>query len=396
MKTAYGLLAGLWFLAPTMDAAINVYLTEAPDYGWFCGCFGTATGNLMGYWDRHGFSNFYTGPTGGGIAPLDSQSLNEGIRSLWASRAGFDGRPPDLYGHQDDYYLDFENTGPDPYILAGRPEHAPDCLGDFIGLSQNKWSNLNGECAGNIDGYAFCYWDYTGAKRVNFVPPPENGQPVRDIPSGLKAWTEYRGETCEVFSQLADVNYETPVGQGFTFADLKAEIDAGYPVFMFLQAPFPKARVMGTMTNANPNVHGMVAYGYYITDSGMNFVRLRDSWEGGDNRFIAWTGEAWAPDLPLRGVIGYHPLPKIKTISVEAGVLTLTWSGPESVLYDAFYGTATFLHWYMVECSTTLDPASFAPVAIATTNHVLSINLPKNQLGYFRVRLARPDEIPPP
>ena len=42
-------------------AAVNVMLTEVPDYSWQYGCFGTASGNLMGYWDRHGLPNLYTG-----------------------------------------------------------------------------------------------------------------------------------------------------------------------------------------------------------------------------------------------------------------------------------------------------------------------------------------------
>src|SRR3954466_12930886 len=90
-------------------AATNVNIRDVPDYAWYAGCFGTASGNLMGYWDRHGFPNFYTGPTNGGEAPLNSDGLNEGIRSLWASLGGFDGRPADQPGHLDDYWENFEN-----------------------------------------------------------------------------------------------------------------------------------------------------------------------------------------------------------------------------------------------------------------------------------------------
>src|ERR1051325_11116601 len=109
----------------------NVGIVDVPDYSWFAGCFGTASGNLMGYWDRHGFPNFYTGPTGGGLAPLNNYGGNVGIESLWVSKAGFDGRPADQPGHADDYwlYLDqvnysYESTVPDPYVTAGRAEHA--------------------------------------------------------------------------------------------------------------------------------------------------------------------------------------------------------------------------------------------------------------------------------
>src|SRR5690349_3576575 len=85
-------------------AAENVMITDVPDYDWYAGCWGTAAGNLMGYWDRHGLPDFYTGPTGGGLAPLNTVGANEGIRSMWASKAGFDGRPNDQPGHTDDYW----------------------------------------------------------------------------------------------------------------------------------------------------------------------------------------------------------------------------------------------------------------------------------------------------
>src|SRR5688500_7174287 len=85
----------------------NVRIMDTPDYAWHAGCFGTAAGNLMGYWDRHGFPIFYTGPTSGGVAPLNNYGENEGINSMWASRAGFDSRPADQPGHIDDYWDNF-------------------------------------------------------------------------------------------------------------------------------------------------------------------------------------------------------------------------------------------------------------------------------------------------
>ena len=141
----------------------DVYLLGTPDYDWFAGCFGTASGNLMGYWDRHGLPDFYTGPTAGGVAPLDSYGANVGIRSMWVSQAGLDGRPANKPGHMDDYWdyqpgtspPGYESTATDPYILANRAEHEPDCIGDFIGLNQKKWTNLNSECDGNINAYSF-------------------------------------------------------------------------------------------------------------------------------------------------------------------------------------------------------------------------------------------------
>lgn len=186
------LACGFLALAQRVPAQTYVQLVDVPDYTWYAGCFGTATGNLMGYWDRHGMDDFYTGPTAGGVAPLDTWSAaNKGIRSMWASKAGVDGRPSAQPGHIDDYWVNYqtdnnysyESTAADPYITAARTEHAPDCIGDFIGLSQKKWTNLGGECDGNIDAYSYSFWDKTGQRRNNYSFTNTTGQYIPDIQS---------------------------------------------------------------------------------------------------------------------------------------------------------------------------------------------------------------------
>ncbi|MCI0352439.1 MAG: hypothetical protein L0Z53_23730, partial [Acidobacteriales bacterium] len=218
----------------SLRADSDVYLLGVPDYQWYAGCFGTACGNLMGYWDRHGLPDFYTGPTAGGIAPLDDHGANVSIRSLWASKMGVDGL--EQFGHIDDYWVLYESTAPDPYVTAGRVEHAPDCIGDFIGLSQKKWVNMAGECDGNIDAYSFVYWDLKGKRRTNYLPDTNAGSAV-DIQSGLREWTRWRGYDANVFTQLAEasVNPNNTATNGFTYEDIKAEINAGYPLLVFLQ-----------------------------------------------------------------------------------------------------------------------------------------------------------------
>lgn len=346
------------FLAlPSSRSDQNIFLAEVPDYSWFAGCFGTSGGNLIGYWDRHGFPGFYTGPTAGGVAPLNSVGANRAIRSLWASQAGLDGRPADQPGHIDDYWTFFEDdtsysyesTEPDPYVLLGRPEHPPDCLGDFMGASQNKWDDLDGECSGNIDAFGFNFWDKTGARRWNFTPPVQNGEPVRDIQSGLRLWTESRGESAHVFSQLADFNPNIPPGTGFTFEDLKAEIDAGYPVMLFLQNPDQLSRNLDGMPRANPRVHAMIAYGYAETDAGGQAVRYRTSWADGDNSWAPWGSQTWETLLTLRGVIGYRPLPRITSVQRQPEGIRVTWNGPLSSRVDALAGAQTTVHSYVLE-----------------------------------------------
>lgn len=379
-----------------LSAVENVLLTGVPDYSWYGGCFGTAGGNLMGYWDRHGFPDFYTGPTNGGVSPLDSDGENHSVRSLWASRAGLDGRPADKPGHIDDYWvlyqdetaLSYESTDEDPYLKVGRAEHPPDCISDFIGASQNKWTNLVGEHAGNIDAYAVTYWEPTGAKRVNFVPPPEDALEVRDLPSGLRAWTRFRGNHCGVFSQLADFVPGLAPGAGFAFEALKAEIDAGYPVMLYLQNHDEVFRSFPGMERANPNVHGMLAYGYVVLDSGEQIVRYKTSWGGsGDNSLRLWSTDIWEAQLQLKGVIGYHPFPQIKEVTRAGDVLTLNWHGPASEWKDLTTGDVRMVHRYVVEQANSLNPDDFAPVTEPTTEMEMSIPDCCGEATFFRVRL---------
>lgn len=389
------------FAAERANAQRWVYLTEVPDYDWYAGCFGTASGNMAGYWDRHGMTNFYSGPTGGGVAPLTSRGVNVGIQSLFASKAGVDGRPTTQYGHIDDYYTGGngntynQSTAPDPYLVAGRAEHTPDCIGDFIGLNQNKWTNMASECDGNIDAYSFVFWDKTGKKRVNYSHTNTSGQYIPDIQSGYKAWARYRGYDAEVFTQLSDFNPERTTGAGFTYEDVKAEIDAGYPVLCFLQVQgvFSRdSRIFGqnnpAMLKANPEIHGVMIYGYIedVPEVGAaRGVLIRTSWGSGDNNIMEWSANNWLGLYPPRGVIGFHPRPKIISMTRNDGNITIAWDGPSSQVYDNFAGTTTNVHRYQLERATTLNPANFTSEGAVTTTRTVTI--PDIGQAFYRLRL---------
>ena len=402
VSTAALLCAAAQFQSP---AGESVIITEVPDYSWYAGCFGTASGNLMGYWDAHGFPNFYTGPTANGVAPLVTTGANAGIRSLWVSEAGFDGRPIDQPGHIDDYWDNFdpfnENAGyesaaVDPYVVAGRKEHTPDCICDFMGSSQNKWADLDGECNGNINAFSFNFWDKKGVRRENFTPI-QNGMQIPDIQSGWRAWTQFRGNRADVFSQLAEhaVNPNAPAGTGFTFADLKAEIDAGYPFMLFLQNPNEFNRTVLGVPHENPLVHGMIAYGYVVTDDGAQYVRYRTSWGSGDFSFAQWGSQQFEVNLSLRGVVGFHPLPQIKSVTPGAAGVDIEWDGPSSTLEDMNTGATTQVHWYVVEKSTTLDPESFQAVTQPSTELQAAVPSAGEAHEFFRVRLVAPPASTP-
>lgn len=394
LTLAVGVASGLAMLTPPRAPALeNVYLTGVPDYEWHMGCFGTATGNLIGFWDRHGLASFYTGPTANGVAPLLSFGQNSGIRSLWASAAGIDGRPINSPGHADDYYRAYEDTGPDPYAAAGRAEHVADCIGDFIGLNQRKWNDLGGECAGNIDGYSFNFFDRKGLRRDNHAPRDTQGRRIPDIQSGLREWAAWRGFTADTFSQLTDFNPDIPAGNGFTFAELKAEIDAGYPVLLFMQ-PFGEfSRTVHGQAGVNPEIHGMLAYGYLIQDDGSAFVRYRTSWSSGDREFSPWTADDWTPEqalnLPLRGVIGFHPRPRLEAPRWTGSKLQLRWQGPLATLRDDLADTEAPVHRYRVERAIPgSTPLQWEPVTEPAAS--LTADLPVNPAApaaLYRVHL---------
>ena len=400
-----GFFACVVFCLPISRAAADsdVYLLDVPDYQWFAGCFGTGCGNLAGYWDRHGMNDFYTGPTGGGVAPLNDRGANIGIRSMWASKAGMDGRPANQPGHIDDYWIryasdgdfSYQSTVADPYVTAGRAEHAPDCIGDFIGLSQKKWTNMNNECDGNIDAFSFVYWDTNGNRRLNFTPTAATGPPPRDIQSGLRQWAKYRGYDADVFTQLTDFNPNVPPGAGFTFEELKSEINAGYPVLVFLQNYVEKYRgITNTvpMARANPEIHGMLIYGYKeYPDFGVNYVYCRTSWGIGDGITYSWGPDPWLSDpgeglaLYPRGVIGFHPRPRIRSIQRSGNELTITWDGPSSQVRDVIANTTTPVHRYQIEKTASLTPPSWERVGSPTTDRTITITDLSGDAAFYRV-----------
>lgn len=367
-----------------------VYIEDVPDYLWHAGCFGTGTGNLAGYWDRNGFPKFYTGPTGGGIAPLSSGGANEGIQSLWASEAGKDGRPFGVPGHMDDYWVDYESPAPDPFTTAGRAEHVPDCIGDFIGLNQRKWTGelMNGECLGNVDAYSFVYWDKTGKRRLNYTPINSLGLPQADIQSGLRKWAEWRGYKADVFTQLMDHESPQP-GQGFTYEDLKTEIEKGYPILIFLQDRTQFSRQIGG-SPFNPEIHAVLAYGYIenAEELGINKgVVIRTSWGSGPHIMQEW-GTVWYDintSLSPRGVIGFRPKPQITNFTQSENGVSISWDGPTGKLFDAVSEQRRDLHRYQVERATTLNPPNFVAVGAETTGR--EVTVPNTGTAFYRIRL---------
>lgn len=394
MKTRH-LLAGISALGcallGSLSAQTYVYLLDVPDYNWQYGCFGTACGNLAGFWDRNGLPACYEGSVGGGLAPLNDGGANAAIHTLWATKAGVNGRPADQPGHVEDYWINFDSSATDPYLTAQRVEHAPDCINDFTGVNQRKWVNMNGECNGNLDGYGFVFWETNGLRRVNYGAFDDQGVPVPDIPAGLREWARSRGYAADSFSQLTDFNPKVRVGAGFTFEDLKAEIDAGYPVLLFLQSFNENYRVIGASERVNPVIHGMLAYGYREDpELGLRWVYYRTSWASGSNSRSQWGPGAWQANMPLRGVIGFRPRPKVTNLVRNGGMVTLAWDGPAARLFDGLAQTEAPVHLYRVQWSSDAGLSSWMTLGEATTQRTATVPEPSAGTAFFRVVLGEP------
>lgn len=390
--SAASTLIGLTHVAAA-DSPANVWIQDTPAYNWHYGCYGAGSGMLFAYWDRNGYANIYTGPTAGGVAPLVSSGTNEGIVALWASRAGFDGRPTNLYGHVDDYYVAYKSTAPDPWISRG-VEHEPDSIGDFIGMNQDKWTNLNNECRGNRDAWAFNFFDTSGARRVNFTPLDPFGNPIPDVQSGWRAFAAWRGYDADSFSQLLDIWSDTPTGAGFTFEDLRREIDAGRPVLLHLQ------ELAYARDDYNPDVHAVLAVGYEITAAGARNVRVRFGWTANVNVFDikAWSNTVYlygdppsSPPLYPRGAIGLHFKSVVTNILIDDGVGAFEWHGPSGVVSDSVAKISWTAIWHVVEAAPSPD-ARFSPVSTAAPGRRVEFNLPTNgpPTQVYRLRRLEP------
>jgi hypothetical protein len=238
-------------------------LSDVPAFDWSYGCSATSAAMLFGYYDRTSYDNMYAGPTNGGVCPLTNSvwghtvwpSVVCGECPLSVTHSGVDGGA--MNEHVDDYWIDYGNSGPDPY-LGNWAEHTPgDCAGDYMGTNQARYSNIDG-------GTTFFYYsngdplsDFTGQEST-----------YRDGCHGMRLFAESRGYTVTTnFNQLIQGQGSDP-SRGFTFADFQAEIDAGHPVLIHVTG------------------HTMLGYGY---DTSTGTIYVHDTWDY-YNHAMTWGG----------------------------------------------------------------------------------------------------------
>jgi hypothetical protein len=237
---------------PEADAQTETgALSEVPAFDWSYGCSATSAAMLFGYYDRTGYRNMYTGPSDGGVCPLDNSIWGPGIGGspaecpLSATHNGIDGRT--TRGHVDDYWIEYGSTLQDPWIVNGWVEHTHgDCTGDFMGTNQSEFDNPDGS---TTFGY------YTDGSP--WVDPDLSFLGLRDGCHGMKLFAESRGYSVVTnFNQLI-YGYQGNT-LGFTFDDYMAEIDAGRPVLIHVEG------------------HTMLGFGYDVSGE---TVYLHDTWD---------------------------------------------------------------------------------------------------------------------
>lgn len=238
---------------PEPDPALGVNTLTVPAYDWSFGCSATSGAMIAAYYDRNGYPELYTGPSNGGVMPLDSSiwprwtdgaGKTYGQCPLTASHLGLDGRT--TRGSIDDYWVSYNSAAQDPYLTGGWTQHTwGSAIGDYMKTSQSAYSNT--------DGSTTFYYLPGSAAQLTCAQMLANGW-VRDGTLGRKSFYEARGYTVtDCYSQ----NTDNEVAGGFSYARYKAEIDAGRPVMINVQG------------------HTMVGVGY----SDPSTVYLHDTWD---------------------------------------------------------------------------------------------------------------------
>jgi hypothetical protein len=283
-------------------------LLPVPAYTWVFGCSAVSASMIAAYWDRNGFPNIYTGPTNGGVMPMDNSVWPTWVdvnassypgNPLTASRNGLDGRS--ARGSIDDYWVYYNSSvtaNPDPYITNGWAQHTwGDAVGDYMWTSQST--------QGNTDG-ATSFWGYTDATKL-FCASMETG--YDDGTVGRKHFYEARGYTIpatECYNQKTD----NKAPGGFSFAQYQAKIDAGYPVFLNLAG------------------HSIVGVGYNATTSPPT-VYLNDtwSWTSGITHSMPWGGSYSGMELLSVSIADPALQPTTPAISINDVSVTEGQSG---------------------------------------------------------------------
>jgi uncharacterized repeat protein (TIGR01451 family) len=244
-------------------------LSNVPAFNWSFGCSATSAAMIAGYYDRTAYPNMYTGPTNGGVMPMNNSSWPDWLDShgdtrhqcpLSATHNGLDGRATN--GHVDDYWIYYGQPGPDPWD-GNWPEHTyGECTGDF--MKTNQW--VNPSQGFNTDG-STVFYNYTSGAPLYWYDMESYDIDVYDGGYGVKLFYESRGYTVSNMYNQYILGCVSST-QGFRYDQYKAEIDAGRPVMIHVAG------------------HTMVGFGY---NDATNLMYIHDTWDYSDHT-MTWGG----------------------------------------------------------------------------------------------------------
>lgn len=299
----------------------TVLLSNVPAFDWSFGCSATVGSMAAGYYDNNGYPNMYSGPTNYGFMPMNNSiwgyalinGENRALCPLSATRNGLDGRT--TRGHVDDYWIQYGNTDPDPFITNGWTEHTPgDCTGDYMRTNQSNFGSSDGSTTFvyYVDGSPFSGSDGDGTY-------------------GLKQFYQSRGYN--VVSYYSQYIYGWDGNSlGFTFEQYKQEINNGRPVMI---------QIAG---------HTMLGFGY--DDTG-NTVYVHDTWDytshtmtwGGSYADMVHYGVSVVQLAPSTAglVANFSADPPRQMINTTVTFTDMTWGNPTSWAWSISPGTYSFV-----------------------------------------------------
>jgi hypothetical protein len=326
---------------PKTNLAAGIVTLSVPAYRWSFGCSATSGSMIAAYYDRLNYPNMYSGPTNGGVMPLDSSpwpDWTDGIGDtyaqcpLTATRNGLDGRL--TRGSIDDYWVSYLSNAQDPYLTNGWTQHTwGEAIGDYMKTSQSAYDNVDGSTV-------FYNWT-VGTSRLTCTDMETNNITV-DGTYGRHLFYEARGYT------VTDCyNQKTGNNSGFTFTLYKAEIDAGRPVLINLAG------------------HSIVGVGY---DDSTKTVYLHDTWDYLTHT-MSWGGSYSGMRMQSVSIVNLT-VPVTYSISGNAGTnnATISYNGG-STNTD---GTGAYAFTVASGWSGTVTPSktgyTFDPASRSYTN----------------------------
>ena len=242
-----------------------------PQSEYMYGCAATAIGMLLGYYDLYGYAGYsvsniisgtisvYSRGTDGNIYDMDA--FNTTLGAFIASTDYVE----HFYGTTSTEELAYTFVNGD--ASQGLNVSQWDCLADWLGTGQ-YWR-------GNSDLSTSNYYCTLGdLYQSNYTYTVDNttlSWRYADFKWGLNEYLKSRGYSLDQ-SATKTVKTDTVSGGTFTFADFKAEIDAGRSVLI-------------SMVSGSNSGHMVVAYGY---DSASGEIIFDDTYRA-DCR-MSWTG----------------------------------------------------------------------------------------------------------